>query len=167
MIYLLFLQDKKKHFIPINSKNVLDSKFFHFFLELTKNKNVLYSYTFYKLNNNVFADRNNIVYIDKFKRHKIPIISGGITSSNINDIINFYYGKQQDIYVLVSSQNFYNLFIEYADYLIIYESNDETNIKYLTPTIDIINFGNYNFLASRTINKSASVYYFAKIDDIH
>ena len=165
MIYLIVLQDNEECFIPINCKRVLDTSFFEFFLKLTKNKNVLYTYQFYRLSNSILINRNNIIFFNNFREHKIPSIDGGIITSNINDIINFYHNKQQDIYVLISSQSFCNLLIEYADYLIIYETTNDCNIKYLTPIIDIISFDKFNFL-TKTINKIESIYYFVKNDNI-
>lgn len=166
MIYLICLQDEEKCFIPINSKSYLTSNFFHFFLTLTKNKNVLFSYSFFKLINRTFPNRNNIIFFNKFKKQKIPSIPNGILTSNINDIITYCHNKQQDIYIFVSNQNFCNLFAPYDDYLIIYETADEKNIKYLTPSIDIIKFNEYNFL-TKTIDKNATIYYFAKNDHIY
>jgi len=146
MIYLICAQDSKTRIAEVSKESELKSHFWEYVLSLTEHKNFLYSYSFYtKLVKQPLPNRVNVVFSFE-KKNKMTFITNAIMCNSFKQILSSYKDKRDDVYIL-ANRTLMEAFAGYADFLIVYQTNELTCGQQLLP--DTINFADYNLLSQQ------------------
>lgn len=146
MIYLITAHDRQKRLARIDDPKQLKTKFWDSVCELTAHKTVLYSIeTFDAFDKKALPNRVNIVYAksNRQTRH-LPNV---LVNNNFKDIVETFGNKNEDIYIIGSTQDIVETFSKDADYIIDY-STDEIGHT-LQSIFDSINFADYTLLKKK------------------